>query len=127
MLCLFWFLGLSSSCHGYGLKSELPAPRMGCPDILFKTFNAPSDASLSGLLKLAYEYCTYLEGLKEKAKGASLSEKKRIEHDMLVINDLLKPIFSAYSVGDFMFTNTNLNLILSQEKEKKSEDEPVNN
>jgi hypothetical protein len=127
LLFLFWSSGLSSLCHGYGLASDLPAPRMGCPDILFKTFNAPSDASLTGILKLAYEYCIFLEGLKEKAKGASLSEKKRIAYDMKVINDLLKPIFSSYSVGDFMFANTNLNQILSQEKEKKSENEVVNN
>ncbi len=118
---LVFLLGTSSLCYGYELKSELPTPPMGCPDILFKTFAAPADPTLSGPLKLAYTYCIYLEGLKEKKKIASGEEKKRIEQDIGLIESLLQPVLVSYSLGDFIFANTNLRDLISQEMQNKRE------
>ena len=116
---IFFFLSL---CHGSNLKSNLPARCMGCSDILFRTFAAPSYCSLAGLLKLAYQYCTYLEALKQKRTDVSTKEEQqRIDQDMAVINTLLIPVLSAYSVGDFMFSNTPLGEIISQENQNNSE------
>lgn len=123
LTCFFLSFGVSSLCHGNTLKSNLPARCMECTDILFRTFAAPSEYSLSELLKLAYQYCTYLEALKQKKNDplTKEEERQRIDQDMAVINSLLTPILSAYSVGDFMFANTTLGEMISQEIQNNSE------
>ena len=114
LISLIFVSGLPSLSYGYELKSELPRPPMKCDDILFGTFAAPADPSLSGPLKLAFVYCTCLKAFKEERKNASPKDKKRIDKTVEVIERFLNPILVSYSVGDFIFANTNLRDVISQ-------------